>query len=390
MLRISRSEPGYALSAAVHFGLLAAMLIAFSTSRKFEDAQESVPVDTITDAQFSQIMKGVKTAKEATGKPRVDKVAEKEELKPTPPTPEARREIAAPPTPQKRLPDPSEAEDKPTPPAPTPPPRPTPTPPPEKPAPEKPAPEKPAPPRPAPPKPAPPEKEEPEKPEAEPVKPPPRPKPAEKPPEKPTEKPQEKPQEKPTPKPPEKPTPKPAEKPAPKLDEVAKLLNEHKDKPVVQPKSGGEGSERKPPDLAEISRLLSREAPSAIGSTGRETSRTAALGAPHASAERMSPSVSDALNSLLQEQYKACWSYLPLSGGPKYIPKIRIAYRPDGSLARPPVLVNPPSDPQSRALADSAMRAVRRCDPLRIPARFQPYHEQWKDWVIGFDPDDLN
>ena len=75
-MTFSRSEPGYALSAAVHFGLLAAMLVAFSLQPKFDDAQEAVPVETVTDAQFSQIMKGVKTAKEATGKPRVDRVAE--------------------------------------------------------------------------------------------------------------------------------------------------------------------------------------------------------------------------------------------------------------------------------------------------------------------------
>jgi hypothetical protein len=104
----------------------------------------------------------------------------------------------------------------------------------------------------------------------------------------------------------------------------------------------------------------------------------------------MSPSLADALSGLLQEQYKQCWSYLALSNTPRYVAKIRVAYLPDGSLATQPVLTNPPADPQSRALADSAMRAVRRCNPLHIPAKFQPYYEQWKDWVVGFDPDTLN
>jgi len=379
---ISRSEPGYALSAAVHFGLLAAMLVAFSFQQKFEDAQEAVPVDTITDAQFSLIMKGVKSAKEATGKPRADRVAEVADPKPTPPTPEAKHDVPAPPPPMKRQPDPAEAEDKPptpTPPAPTPPTppaRPLPPPPPVKPPPQ-------------------PPKEEPEKDDAEPVKPPPRPKPPEK-----TE-------IKPVPKPPEKPTPKvvekPAEKPAPKetpkppkLDEVAKLLAENPKtpakpapNPAPKPKSGEESAERRPsPDLAEISRLLSREAPSSVGSAGRELNRTASLGAPNASAARMSPSMSGELNFLMQEQYKQCWS-LPPSNGPRYVAKIHITYRPDGSLASEPALINSPSDPQSRSLAESALRAVRRCNPLKIPARFQPYFEQWKDWVVGFDPDNM-
>ncbi len=366
-MTLSRSEPGYALSAAIHFGLLAAMVVAFSFPRKFDDAHEALPVETISDAQFSQIMKGVKSAKEATAKPRVDKVAAVEDLKPTPPTPEARHDVPAPPPPGKPQPEPSQADAKPTP-APTPPAPPLP------------------PTRPAPPVAKPPQqqaKQEPEEKDAEPFKPPVRPKPPEKAEIKPPPKQPEKPADKPAP---EKPAPKP-----PKLDEVAKLLSENKDKPAPKPRSGEENAERRPsPDLTEISRLLSREAPSAIGSAGRETSKTASLGAPTASAARMSPSLADALSGLLQEQYKQCWSYLALSNMPRYVAKIRVAYLPDGSLATQPVLTNPPADPQSRALADSAMRAVRRCNPLKIPAKFQPYYEQWKDWVVGFDPDSLN
>ncbi|MGO9431891.1 cell envelope biogenesis protein TolA [Rhodoblastus sp.] len=364
-MTFSRSEPGFGLSAAIHFGLLAAMLVAFSQDRKFDDAQEAIPVETITDSQFSQIMKGEKTAKEATGKPRVDRVADVSEPKPTPPTPEAKHDVPTPPPPLKRLPDPGEAEDQPTP---TPPPLPAPTPP----AP----PQRPAPPKPAAEAPPQEDKAEREKDDAEPVKPPVRPKPPEKAEQKPKP---------PTPRPEPKPAPKP-----PKLDEVAKLLAESKDKAPAKPKSGEESNDRRTPDLAEISRMLSREPPKALGSVGRELNKTASLGAPNASAAKMSPSLSDALNGLLMEQYKACWSYLPLSNGPKYVPWIRVSYRPDGSLAGEPVLTNPPSDPVSRALADSAMRAVRRCNPLKIPARFQPFYDQWKDWKVGFDPVILN
>ncbi|MGO9942308.1 MAG: cell envelope biogenesis protein TolA [Rhodoblastus sp.] len=341
------------------------MLVAFSQDRKFDDAQEAIPVETITDSQFSQIMKGEKTAKEATGKPRVDRVADVSEPKPTPPTPEAKHDVPTPPPPLKRLPDPGEAEDQPTP---TPPPLPAPTPP----AP----PQRPAPPKPAAKAPPQEDKAEREKDDAEPVKPPVRPKPPEKAEQKPKP---------PTPRPEPKPAPKP-----PKLDEVAKLLAESKDKAPAKPKSGEESNDRRTPDLAEISRMLSREPPKALGSVGRELNKTASLGAPNASAAKMSPSLSDALNGLLMEQYKACWSYLPLSNGPKYVPWIRVSYRPDGSLAGEPVLTNPPSDPVSRALADSAMRAVRRCNPLKIPARFQPFYDQWKDWKVGFDPVILN
>jgi colicin import membrane protein len=35
------------------------------------------------------------------------------------------------------------------------------------------------------------------------------------------------------------------------------------------------------------------------------------------------------------------------------------------------------------------MRAVRRCDPLHIPAIYQPYYEQWKGRIVRFDPEDM-
>ncbi|MDI9848020.1 cell envelope biogenesis protein TolA [Rhodoblastus sp. 17X3] len=378
-MRFSRSEPGFLLSAAVHLGLLAVLLVHFSREQKFDDAQEAIPVETISENKFSEIMKGDKAAKETT-KPRADKVADLTETKPTPPTPEAKRDAPAPPPPMKRLPDPGEADQTPPTP-PTPPQRPAPPPPPA-----------PAPPTPKTPPPPPDPKEEPEPDDAEPVKPPPRPKPPEKPVEKPAPQPP-KPVEKPVPQPPTKAVEKPVEKPAPKpkLDEVAKLLAESKDKPAPKPKSGDDSAQpHRSPDLSEVAKLLNNQAPEAKFSTGREVSHTASLGAARGTGAKMSPSLSDSLNGILQEQYKQCWNYLPLTGGQKYIARIRVSYRPDGSLAAQPVLLNPPSDPALRGLAESALRAARRCNPLRIPAQFQPYYEQWKDWVVGFDPEILN
>ncbi len=343
-MKFSRSEPGLAISAAIHFGLLAAMLVYMSRAPKF-DAQEAVPVDMITDAQFSQIMKGEKHAKVATGKPRVDRVAEVVEHKPTPATPKAKRDVQAPPSPLKREKKPSQAEEdhKPDPKVPVPPPRPAP----------------------------PPVKAQPKH---------------EKPPEK-------KAAVLPAHPPPPPPRPHKRHKPKPlKLDQVAKLLREIKDKPVHHRRASGEESHRRlsKPNLDEIARMLSHEAPQARGSSGRHLNKVASLGAPNASAARMSPSLSDALNGLLQEQYRQCWSYLNFSNGPKYVAKIHVSFLPDGSLASEPVLINPPNDETGRMLADSALRAVQRCNPLKIPAKFQPYYQQWKDWVVGFDPDTLN
>ena len=324
------------------------MLVHFAHDEKFDDAQEAVPVETITESQFSQVMKGEKTAKLAE-KPRADKVAEPSEPKPLP----------TPPPPPPR-PEQSKADQTPPPTPPTPPPRPAPPPVAKAPPPE-------------------PEQQV-QRDDAETARPPPRPK-------KP-EQAQQKPAPEPRKRPPEKPAPKPTLKPAPKLDEVAKLLAQSKDTPAPKPSTQND-KPHQTANLDEVAKLLEEKAPDAKFTTGRELSHSPALGARHATGARMSPSMADALGVLLQEQYKQCWNYMPLTGD-KYVAKIRVSYRPDGSLASQPVLLNPPSDPNFRGLAESALRAVRRCNPLRIPAQYQPYYEQWKDWVVGFDPEILN
>jgi colicin import membrane protein len=103
----------------------------------------------------------------------------------------------------------------------------------------------------------------------------------------------------------------------------------------------------------------------------------------------MSPSLWDQLDGLLQEQYKRCWNFAGLGGQQKYVPEIHVQYTQDGSLIGQPVLLNPPSDPNLRALAESAMRAVRRCDPLRIPSQYQLYYDQWKGRIVRFDPEEM-
>jgi hypothetical protein len=388
-VKLSKSEPGVVVSAAAHVALLAATLIAFADTKKFDDAAESIPVEMISDQQFSQIMKGDKTAKQVQPKQKAERIAEVTEIKPTPPVAEAKRDVPTPPPPLKRIPDPGE-DDKPEL-------KPEPPMPPQRVASLPPTPEPPTRPEPKP---------EPVKPvtKAEPPK-------AEKPPEPDDPKDAEVIRPQPVPRPkiveaPKDPTPpKPLERPKepapPKLDQVAKLLEQKKleekiaaaqetpkpEKPVAKPKSGEETNDHKF-DPSTISQLLSKEAPQVRASTGRELTRTAALGAPNASAARMSPSMWDSLDGLMREQYKKCWSYIGLNAQ-KYVAQIRVRYAQDGSLQAEPALLNPPSDPNLRNLAESAMRAVRRCNPMHIPAAYMPYYEQWKGRVVRFDPEDM-
>jgi colicin import membrane protein len=351
-VKIDWSQPGVPVSAAAHVALLVASLVALSSTQPFADAQESVPVDIITASEFNAMTKGEKTAKavEPQPKPRVDKVAEAEQLKPT--------QGADPtdvPTPPARAPDISDATSPPLPPV-----RP-----------------------PDPPKP--PEKTEPQKP-VETQKPEP-PKEAEIP--KPPEKPQ-------PPKPPVKPPEPPketADKPKPQpLDtaKLAQLLEQKKTEP--QPPKPPARIKAPTPDFSktqsEIEKLLvSKEKPQSAGSTGRELQRVASLGTQAGDAPKMSPSMRGQLIALLRDQFSACFTAPPgVEPQPGAMPMIHIEFNgPDGTLSGRPALRNPSSDPGTRALSEAAVRAIARCAPYKIPAQFAPFFDDWRETIFQID-----
>jgi colicin import membrane protein len=354
-------NPGLAVSGGVHIVLLALALISISQTPQLTDAQASIPVAVVTSEQFSQIMKGEKTAAEVKPQQRSEKIAETAELSAKPSPDDAPKDVVAAPSPLKRQPEPGQAELQDV--------------------------AKPSqqsanlpPPRPSQDTPEPAEKSEPVK---ESAAPPPKPRVDED-------------AEQVTPKPAQIQPTEAANKAVAKFkpDQLAKLLQQTKQKEpqraAAKPRSGEEATDsQRKFDLGDIAKFLSKEAPQRKQARGREFSQLASLGAPAASAAKMSPSLWDQLDGLLQEQYKRCWNFSGLGGQQKYIPEIHVQYRPDGGLIGQPELLNPPSDPNLQALADSAMRAVRRCDPLQIPAQYQPYYDQWKGRIVRFDPEEM-
>jgi outer membrane biosynthesis protein TonB len=115
------------ISATVHAALLLWFGLSFSTQQLKAAAPDSLPVDIISDTQFSQLTKGVKNApKTQTPKPladkvdeakpaseAVDKVVEKPEIKPLTADPEPQKQPETKPveakpekTPEKAKPDP--------------------------------------------------------------------------------------------------------------------------------------------------------------------------------------------------------------------------------------------------------------------------------------------
>ncbi len=345
----------------MNIGLLALALISFAQTPQRTSEQESIPVALVSSEQLSQIIKGEKTAPEVMQRQRSEKIAETAELTAKPSPADAPEDVAAPPSPLKRQPEqgeaePQEAASSPQRSAALPPPRPSR--------------DSPNPPAPAEPTDAgealiPKQKADEDKPKSPPQ---------------------------PAPKKPPLAAPKPAPKFKP--DQLAKFLEQEKQKETprsaARPRSGEEAAEpQRKFDLGDIAKLLNKEPPRRKQAREPALSQTASLGAPSASGAKMSPSLWDQLDGLLQQQYKRCWSFSGLGTQQKYIPEIHVQYRPDGGLIGQPELLNPPSDPDLRALAESALRAVRRCDPLRIPAQYQPYYEQWKGRIVRFDPEEM-
>ena len=93
----------------------------------------------------------------------------------------------------------------------------------------------------------------------------------------------------------------------------------------------------------------------------------------------------------LKAQIFGCWS-LPL-GLPyqeNLLVRIKLKLRPDGTVLRSEILdharMNMPGQGFYRVLAESALRAIRICQPLRVPPTG---YEKWKDLQLNFDANDM-
>ena len=93
----------------------------------------------------------------------------------------------------------------------------------------------------------------------------------------------------------------------------------------------------------------------------------------------------------LKAQIFGCWS-LPL-GLPYHkdlMVRIKLKLRPDGTVLRSEILdharMNMPGQGFYKVLAESALRAIRICQPLRVPPTG---YEKWKDLQLNFDANEM-
>ena len=89
----------------------------------------------------------------------------------------------------------------------------------------------------------------------------------------------------------------------------------------------------------------------------------------------------------LKAQIFGCWSIpLGLPFNENLLVRIKLQLKPDGSIIKSEILdhvrMNKPGQGFYKVLAESALRAIKLCQPLRVPTKG---YERWKELQLNFD-----
>ena len=89
----------------------------------------------------------------------------------------------------------------------------------------------------------------------------------------------------------------------------------------------------------------------------------------------------------LKAQIFGCWSIpLGLPYNENLLVRIKLELNPDGTVSQSEILdharMNKPGQGFYKVLAESALRAVKLCQPLRVPTTG---YERWKELQLNFD-----
>ena len=93
----------------------------------------------------------------------------------------------------------------------------------------------------------------------------------------------------------------------------------------------------------------------------------------------------------LKAQIFGCWSIpLGLPYNEKLLVRIKLKLKSDGTVIKSEILdhvrMNTPGQGFYKVLAESALRAIRLCQPLRVPTTG---YDRWKDLQLNFDANEM-
>ena len=135
-------------------------------------------------------------------------------------------------------------------------------------------------------------------------------------------------------------------------------------------------------DPSKIAELIDKSKEE-IAETTKKSNKITQSEVPRMNLSALTLNEEDALNA----QIFGCWS-IPL-GLPYYENlrvRIKLKLKPDGSVIKTEILdharMNKPGQGFYKVLAESALRAVQLCQPLRVPTTG---YERWKDLQLNFD-----
>jgi len=165
---------------------------------------------------------------------------------------------------------------------------------------------------------------------------------------------------------------------------VKKKQNPEEIKPQIRQASEFEKKELFDPD--QIAALIDK-AKEEQAETQKKSNKLTQSSVKNSFARGLSLSEEDALRA----QIFGCWSVpLGLPYDEKLLVRIKLKLKQDGTIMKSEILdherMNTPGQSFYRVLAESALRAVRICQPLKVPPTG---YERWKDLQLNFDPTEM-
>ena len=162
---------------------------------------------------------------------------------------------------------------------------------------------------------------------------------------------------------------------------VKKKQNPEEIKPQIRQASEFEKKELFNPD--QIAALIDK-AKEEQAETQKKSDKLTQSSVKNSFARGLSLSEEDALRA----QIFGCWSVpLGLPYDERLLVRIKLKLKQDGTILKSEILdherMNTPGQSFYRVLAESALRAVRICQPLKVPPTG---YERWKDLQLHFDP----
>ncbi len=170
-----------------------------------------------------------------------------------------------------------------------------------------------------------------------------------------------------------------------KIEKITKT----KEQPIIEDVKAKQVSEYEKKELFDPNNIaaLIDKSKEDLGETNKKNNKISQSQDLSMKSSNLTLSEEDALKS----QIFGCWSIpLGLPYKEDLLVRIKLKLKPDGTLIKTEILdharMNTPGQGFYKVLAESALRAIQLCQPLKVPTSG---YERWKDLQLNFDPREM-